>query len=209
MNNPTEHKVSNNENAPEIKVNTLSLAIQIKPFRKDEENSLSLELKLGKPEEEILAYLFGKLTIPTKPLTDLPTNIKRSSKQMKKSISLFSKFTGINGHTDFSHFTEQRRQNETPVGGKSDNLLGANKPESEKDVRTFRQKMNAEIESNGQKLSVIRHKIKNENKQSNADISTTIFELELANGYMKLKLDKYQKHGKMIGKFSKRNLIRI
>jgi hypothetical protein len=75
-------------------------------------------------------------------------------------------------------------------------LLGANRPASEKDVRTFRQKMNAAIESNSQKLSLIRQRIKNENKQSNADISTTIFELELANGYMKLKLEKYQQHEK-------------
>jgi hypothetical protein len=115
---------------------------------------------------------------------------------MKKSISLLSKFTGINGNTHFSLFTEQRRQNETPVGGESDKLLGANRPASEKDVRTFRQKMNAAIESNSQKLSLIRQRIKNENKQSNADISTTIFELELANGYMKLKLEKYQQHEK-------------
>ena len=78
MNNLTEHKVSNDENAPEIKINTLSLAIQIKPFKKDKENSLSLEFKLGKSEEETLADLFGKLTIPTKPLTELPTNIKQS-----------------------------------------------------------------------------------------------------------------------------------
>jgi hypothetical protein len=78
MDNPTEHKVFKNENALEIKDNPLSLAIQIKSFKKDEENSLSLEFKLGKPEEEILADLFGKITIPTKPLTDLPTHIKRS-----------------------------------------------------------------------------------------------------------------------------------
>ena len=108
---------------------------------------------------------------------------------MKKSISLLSKFTAINGHTHFSLLTEQRRQNETPVVGKSYNLLGANGPESEKDIRTFGQKMNAAIESNSQKLSLIRQRIKNENKQSNADISTTIFELELANGYMKIKLE--------------------
>ena len=108
---------------------------------------------------------------------------------MKKSISLLSKFTAINGHTHFSLLTEQRRQNETPVVGKSYNLLGANEPESEKDIRTFGQKMNAAIESNSQKLSLIRQRIKNENKQSNADISTTIFELELANGYMKIKLE--------------------
>ena len=108
---------------------------------------------------------------------------------MKKSISLLSKFTAINGHTQISLQTEQTRQNETPAVGKSDNLLVANKPESEKDVRIFRQKMNAAIESNSQMLSLIRQRIKNENKQSNADISTTIFELELANGFMKIKLE--------------------
>jgi hypothetical protein len=115
---------------------------------------------------------------------------------MKKSILLLSKFTAINGHTHFSLLTEQKRQNETPVVGKSHNLLGAINAKSEMGSQTFRQKMNAAIESNSQKLSLIRQRIKNENKQSNADISTTIFELELANGYMKLKLEKYQQHEK-------------
>jgi hypothetical protein len=54
MSNQSEHSVSKNENASEIKIDTLFLAIQIKPFIKDEENSLSLEFKLGKPEEETL-----------------------------------------------------------------------------------------------------------------------------------------------------------
>jgi hypothetical protein len=115
---------------------------------------------------------------------------------MKKSILLLSKFTAINGHTHFSLLTEQKRQNKTPVVGKSHNLLGAINAKSEMGSQTFRQKMNAAIESNSQKLSLIRQRIKNENKQSNADISTTIFELELANGYMKLKLEKYQQHEK-------------
>jgi hypothetical protein len=115
---------------------------------------------------------------------------------MKKSILLLSKFTAINGHTHFSLLTEQKRQNKTPVVGKSHNLLGAINAKSEMGSQTFRQKMNAETESNSQKLSLIRQRIKNENKQSNADISTAIFELELANGFMKLKLDKYKKHGK-------------
>jgi hypothetical protein len=78
MSNQSEHSVSKNENASEIKIDTLFLAIQIKPFIKDEENSLSLEFKLGKSEEETLVDLFGKLTIPTKPLTHLPTNNKQN-----------------------------------------------------------------------------------------------------------------------------------
>ena len=71
-------------------------------------------------------------------------------------------------------------------------MLGANKPKSIKDVGTFRQKMNEAIESNSQKLSLIRLGIKIENKQSNADISAPIFEFELANGYMKIKLEDYK-----------------
>jgi hypothetical protein len=114
---------------------------------------------------------------------------------MKKSILLLSKFTAINGHTHFSLLTEQKRQNKTPVVGKSHNLLGAINAKSEMGSQTFRQKMNAAIESNSQKLSLIRQRIKNENKQSNADISTTIFELELANGYMKIKLENYTQPG--------------
>jgi hypothetical protein len=73
---------------------------------------------------------------------------------MKKSILLLSKFTGINGHTHFSLFTEQKRQNETPVVGKSHNLLGAINAKSEMGSQTFRQKMNAAIEANSQKLSL-------------------------------------------------------
>jgi len=78
MNNLIEQKESNDDKEPENKINILSLAIQIEPFRKDEENSLSLNFKLGKSEENTLADLFGKLSIPTKPLSDLPSNIKRS-----------------------------------------------------------------------------------------------------------------------------------
>ena len=78
MNNLIEQKESNDDKEPENKINILSLAIQIEPFRKDEENSLSLNFKRGKSEENTLADLFGKLSIPTKPLSDLPSNIKRS-----------------------------------------------------------------------------------------------------------------------------------
>ena len=64
----------------------------------------------------------------------------------------------------------------------------------ENDELIFRHKMNKRIDASSQSLATLRTKIKEE-KKGNADFSTTIFELELANGYMKIKLENYTQPG--------------
>jgi hypothetical protein len=111
---------------------------------------------------------------------------------MKNSILLLSSFTAINGLTAISCQTaEPKGENTGLVVAQTNNMLGTNLPNYKNDIVIYRQKMDKTIESNSQELSLLRKRIKTENKQSTADFSTTIFELELANGYMKIKLEDY------------------
>jgi hypothetical protein len=112
---------------------------------------------------------------------------------MKNSILLLSSFTAINGLTVISCQTaEPNGKNTELVVVEPNNLSGTNIPNYKNDIVLFRQRMDKTIESNSQELSLLRKRIKTKNKQSNADFSTTIFELELANGYMKIKLEDYK-----------------
>ena len=100
--------------------------------------------------------------------------------------------TAIKGRSIISYNTIGQKSIGT--GGlvdKNYNLLHADTADYMNDVRIFRQKMGKRIESNGQHLSDIKAKIKMENKEANADFFTTIFELNLAIGYMKIKLDDF------------------
>lgn len=112
---------------------------------------------------------------------------------MKKSILLLSSFTAINGLTAISCQTaEPKGENTSLAVVQTNNLSGTNLPNYKNDIVLFRQRMDKTIESNSQELSSIRKRIRTEKKQSTADFSTTIFELELANGYMKIKLEDYK-----------------
>jgi hypothetical protein len=71
-------------------------------------------------------------------------------------------------------------------------FLHADTTEYKKDIWITRQKMGNRIDSNSQNLSENRTKIRKENIEANADISTTFFEFELANSYMKAKLVDYK-----------------
>jgi uncharacterized protein YPO0396 len=109
---------------------------------------------------------------------------------------MLSSFTAINSLTVISCNTITEKEKNAQVVEHFDNSLGVDTLGFENDVRIFRQMMDKKIEANSQHLSGIRKKIKKDNKKADSDTSTTIFELELANGYMKLKLEKYQQHEK-------------
>ncbi len=55
-------------------------------------------------------------------------------------------------------------------------------------VENYRNEMKKVIEKNVENVAAIRARMKNEKKEINPDLATTIFELELANGFMKIKL---------------------
>jgi hypothetical protein len=116
---------------------------------------------------------------------------------MKKSMLLLSSFTAINGLSLISCQTlkSENENNTALVFVETHKLPGVDMQIPENDELIFRHKMNKRIDASSQSLATLRTKIKEE-KKGNADISTTIFELELANGYMKLKLEKYQQHEK-------------
>jgi len=109
---------------------------------------------------------------------------------------MLSSFTAINSLSVISCHTITEKEKNAQVIEHFDNSLGVDTLGFENDVRIFRQMMDKKIEANSQHLSGIRKKIKKDNKKADSNTSTTIFELELANGYMKLKLEKYEQHEK-------------
>ena len=112
---------------------------------------------------------------------------------MKNSLLMLSTLTAINGLSIIScQTTEHKGINVGVVVDGNGNLLNADTTDYKNDIRIFRQNMDKRIESNHQNLSEIRTKITKENKEANSDFSTTIFELEMANGYMKIKLEDYK-----------------
>jgi hypothetical protein len=115
---------------------------------------------------------------------------------MKKSMLLLSSFTAINGLSLISCQTlkSENENNTALVFVETHKLPGVDMQIPENDELIFRHKMNKRIDANSQSLATLRTKIKEE-KKGNADFSTTIFELELANGYMKIKLENYTQPG--------------
>lgn len=63
------------------------------------------------------------------------------------------------------------------------------------DIEEFRKEMDNTTESNIQNLSLIRARIKYDNKKVNSGFTTTIFKLEMACGYMNMKLKDYKPIG--------------
>lgn len=116
---------------------------------------------------------------------------------MKNSVLLLSSFTAISGLSVISCQTNtDKEKNVSQVVEEFDNSTGPDTRRFETDMQIFRQKMDKRIEANSQSLSEIRTRLKEENRNTNSDTSTTIFELELANGYMKIRLEKYEQHKK-------------
>lgn len=127
---------------------------------------------------------------------------------MKNSILLLSSFTAINGLSLISCQTAVEKENNTSRALiENDNSSRVAILVSENDVRLFRYNMNKRIESNSQSLATVRTRIKEE-KKGNANFSTTIFELELANGYMKIKLEDYKKPDKDKWEIYKKEFIK-
>jgi hypothetical protein len=110
---------------------------------------------------------------------------------------MLSAFIALNGLTIMSCQTIGQRENDVTEGAiEADNLLKADKSDYENDVKTFRQKMNKIIASHDHNIAEYKVKIKNDRKEHQTDYSETVFELELKNSYMKVKLDNYTMEGK-------------
>ena len=111
---------------------------------------------------------------------------------MKTSMLLLSSFTAINGLSLITCQTlkSENEKNTSLVLVESDKLPGSDKLTRD-DEQIFRHQMNKRIDANSQSLAAVRSRIKKKKKGS-SDFSTTIFELELANGYMKIKLEDYK-----------------
>jgi len=78
MKNQTKPKGANDENELRNRVNIPALTMQNELFNPFGEDSFASQFNLDKIEEEILIHLVGKLTIPTKSLSPIPSLFKQS-----------------------------------------------------------------------------------------------------------------------------------
>jgi hypothetical protein len=116
---------------------------------------------------------------------------------MKKSDLFPLAFTAINSRSVVSLRLPPAGEDTTSetvveTTKKSDEL----NVESLNEIENYREEMQKKIGSNIQNISEIRAVVKNEKKEVNSDLATTIFELELANGFMKIKLQDFNPSGK-------------
>lgn len=122
---------------------------------------------------------------------------------------LLSSFTAINGLSLISCQTlkSENEKNTSLAFVETNKLPGVEVLIPENDEQIFRDKMNKRIDANSQSLATVRTRIKEE-KKGNADFSTTIFELELANGYMKIKLEDFTQPGQVKWEIYKKEFIK-
>lgn len=64
------------------------------------------------------------------------------------------------------------------------------------DIEHYREEKGFIIELNSQNITALKEKVHTKKGEEKADYSHSIFELELQNSYMKMKLDKYKPEGK-------------